>query len=209
MRAKLNSMKKIREAQNPLISAWNWRRDNIWNMFTPFHIIPIMVDFDFNMQGMNNYIASNQSYLNFNWAFDVPRQERPSRFGEDRYTNITYKFYEDEVDNLSQNKSDEENLNTRVKWIGFKQLFFNSTIIADESFPNAFVRSTKFEDDPKYLANFYADIAIPYEGTANEQVGMQFYFGPNHYQTLKQYSDLNLERMVYLGYAIVRPVINI
>ncbi len=165
-----------------------------------------LVDFDINMRGMNNYIATNQSYLNFNWAIDVPRQERPSKFGEDRYTNITYKFFEDDVDNLSQNKSDEESLSTRIKWIGFKQLFFNSTIIADESFPNAFVRSTKLEDDPKHLSRFYAEIAVPYGGTANEQVGMQFYFGPNHYQTLKQYSDLNLERMVYLGYAIVRPV---
>ena len=49
-----------------------------------------MVDFDLNLQGMNQYIASNQSYLNFNWSFDVPRQERISKFGEDRYTNITY-----------------------------------------------------------------------------------------------------------------------
>src|SRR5690554_3395948 len=67
-----------------------------------------LVDFDLNIRGLEEYIASNQSYLNFSWSFDVPRQERPSRFGEDRYTNIMYKFFEDDVDNLSQNKSDEE-----------------------------------------------------------------------------------------------------
>lgn len=164
-----------------------------------------LVDFDMNIQGLDQYIASNQSYLNFTWSFDVPRQERPSRFGEDRYTNIMYKFFEDDVDNLSQNKSDEESLSTRVKWIGFKQLFFNSTIVAKESFPNAYVRSEIFEENPVYLANFYADISIPYQGTSNEQMNMQLYFGPNHYQTLKQY-DIDLERLVYLGYAIVRPV---
>ena len=164
-----------------------------------------MIDFDVNLQGMSEYIASNQSYLNFSWSFDVPRQERASRFGEDRYTNISYKFFEDEVSNLSQNKSDEENLSTRVKWIGFKQLFFGSTIIADESFPNAEIRQEKTKDDPEYLANFYADVAFPYQGVQSETIGMQFYFGPNHYQTLKQY-DLDLERQVYLGYAIVRPV---
>jgi YidC/Oxa1 family membrane protein insertase len=164
-----------------------------------------LVDFDINLQGLDQYIASNLTYLNFNWGFDVPRQERPSRFGEERYTNITYKFYQDDVDNLSQSKSDQENLSTRVKWIGFKQLFFNSTIIANEAFPNAFVRSERFEDHPKYLANFYAEIAIPYQATGNEQFDMQFYFGPNHYQTLRQYG-IDLERQVYLGYAIVRPV---
>jgi YidC/Oxa1 family membrane protein insertase len=164
-----------------------------------------MIDFDLNLQGMNQYIASNQSYLNFTWSYDVPRQERASRFGEDRYTNISYKFFEDEVGNLSQNKSDEENLNTKVKWIGFKQLFFGSTIISDDSFPNAQIRQEKTNDNPEYLANFLADIAFPYQGAPNETIGMQFYFRPNHYQTLQQYG-LDLERQVYLGYAIVRPV---
>ena len=164
-----------------------------------------MIDFDVNLQGMEQYIAANQSYLNFTWSFDVPRQERPSRFGEDRYTNINYKFFEDDVDELSKNKSDEEDLTTRVKWIGFKQLFFNSTIIAEDAFPNAFVRSDKYEENPEYLANFHADIAFPYQGARSESMDMQIYFGPNHYQTLKQY-DLDLERLVYLGYAIVRPV---
>ncbi len=164
-----------------------------------------LVEFDINLQGLDQYIASNQNYLNFTWGFDVPRQERPSRFGEDRYTNIVYKFYEDEVDKLSQSKSDEENLNTRVKWISFKQLFFNSTIIASEAFPNALVRSERYEENPEYLANFYTEISIPYEGTPGEQIDMQFYFGPNHYQTLRQYG-IDLERLVDLGYAIVRPV---
>lgn len=166
-----------------------------------------LVNFDMNIQGMNQYIATNQSYLNFSWAFDVPRQEHYSKFGEDRYTNITYKFHEDEVDNLDKNKSDEENLTTRVKWIGFKQLFFSSTLIADEFFANAQVRQDKFEyeDNKDYLGYFQADIALPYNGTNQETVGMQFYFGPNHYQTLKQY-DLDLERQIDLGYVVIRQV---
>jgi YidC/Oxa1 family membrane protein insertase len=164
-----------------------------------------IIDYDIRMEGMKDYIASNQSYLNFSWAVDVPRQERASRFGEERYTNINYKFFEDEVDNLSSNKSDKKDLSTRLKWIAFKQLFFNSTIIAEESFPNAYVRSEFYEENEKYLANFNADIAIPYQGTDSEIFNMKFFFGPNHYQTLRQY-DVDLERLVYLGYAIVRPV---
>jgi YidC/Oxa1 family membrane protein insertase len=76
-----------------------------------------LVDFDVQMKGMNQYVATNQSYLNFSLAYDVPRQERKSKFGEDNYTNITYKFFEDEVDNLAKNKSDEEKLSTKIKWI--------------------------------------------------------------------------------------------
>ena len=164
-----------------------------------------LVDFDINLQGMNQYIASNQTFLNLKWAIEVPRQEKISKFGEDRYTNITYKFFEDETNHLSNTKSEEENLSTRLKWIGFKQLFFSSTIIADDAFPSALIKQEKTEKDPKYLAAFSADITVPYEGKQTETNGMQFYFGPNHYQTLKQY-NLDLERQIDLGYAIVRPV---
>jgi YidC/Oxa1 family membrane protein insertase len=164
-----------------------------------------LVNFDLKMQGMNKYIAANQSYLNFNLSYDVPRQERISQFGEDGYTNITYKFNGDEVDNLSKTKSAEESLSTPLKWISFKQLFFNSTIIANESFANAQIKQTKFEENSNYLANFRADISLPYEGDENQTVGMQFFFGPNHYQTLKQY-DIELESNVYLGYPVVKEV---
>jgi YidC/Oxa1 family membrane protein insertase len=163
-----------------------------------------MVGFDVKMEGMNSFVAANQPDINFIWSFDVPRQERKSQFGEDRYTQIYYKFFEDDVDKLSATKSEEKNL-TRTKWIGMKQLFFTSTIIAEESFPSAQVRSTRMDSDDKYLANFYTAISLPWTGKMSEKYTMSFYFGPNHFQTLRQYK-MDMESQVYLGYAIVRPV---
>jgi YidC/Oxa1 family membrane protein insertase len=163
-----------------------------------------MVGFDVKMEGMNSFVAANQPDINFIWSFDVPRQERKSQFGEDRYTQIYYKFFEDDVDKLSATKSEEKNL-TRTKWIGMKQLFFTSTIIAEESFPSAQVRSTRMDSDEKYLANFYTAISLPWTGKMSEKYTMSFYFGPNHFQTLRQYK-MDMESQVYLGYAIVRPV---
>lgn len=160
--------------------------------------------FNVRMQGMDQLVAANQPYINFLWGFDVPRQEKKSQYGEDRYTNIYYKFYEDEVDKLNANKSDEENLTTRTQWIGLKQLFFTSTLIASESFPAAQVRSTRMTDDEKYLANFSTAISLPWEGKPRTEYGMSFYFGPNHFHTLRQYK-MDLESQVNLGYSIVRP----
>ena len=164
-----------------------------------------IVDFDVNMEGLNSVIASNSANLNLVWSYDLPRQERISKWGEDRYTELNYKFYEGDVEKIRQGKADREDLSTKTQWIAFKQLFFNSTIIADDYFSGAQIESNPFEENPDYLANFKADIAIPFTGSPRENFGMSFYFGPNHYQTLKQY-DIELERLVYLGYAIVRPV---
>lgn len=164
-----------------------------------------MVDFDVNMDGMNSYITSNQPFLNLSWGIRIPRQEKKSQYGEDRYTNIYYKFFEDDVEKLNATKSDEKNLSTRIKWIGMKQLFFNSTLIADESFPLAQVRSNRLANDDGFLADFATDISLPYEGKPNEKYGMAFFFGPNHFHTLRQYK-MDLESQVALGYSIIRPV---
>ncbi|MCW0482902.1 membrane protein insertase YidC [Gaoshiqia sediminis] len=164
-----------------------------------------MVGFHVKAVGMNNLISSNTNYLNFNWAVAGPRLERKSQYGEDRYTSVNYKYFGDEVDKLSPAKSSEETLKTKVKWISFKQLFFNSTIIADEAFPTADVKFNYTEDSKRYVGDFYADIAFPYEGDPNQAYGMKFYFGPNHYNTLKQY-DIELDQLVNLGYSVLRWV---
>ncbi|HAX95405.1 MAG TPA: membrane protein insertase YidC [Prolixibacteraceae bacterium] len=163
-----------------------------------------MVGFDVNMEGMNQLVSSNQTDLNWIWSFDVPRQEKISQYGEDRYTQIYYKFYEDDVDKLSPAKAESKNL-TRTKWIGLKQLFFTSTIIADESFPAAQVKSEPYKEDEAFIANFFAGISLPWESNASQNYGMQFYFGPNHFKTLNQYKN-DMASQVYLGYSLVRPV---
>jgi len=164
-----------------------------------------LVGFEVNTKGLNNIITTNSNYLNFNWNITVPRQERKSKFGEDNYTTIYYKYLEEKADKLSTGKSGSESLRTKTKWISFKQLFFSSTLIADDAFPTVDIKSELTIDDPQFLGNFNADVALPYEGKESESIKMKFFFGPNHYSTLKQY-DLSMEGLINLGYAIVRPV---
>jgi YidC/Oxa1 family membrane protein insertase len=164
-----------------------------------------MVGFEILSGGMTGFIANNQPYMNLQWAFSVPRQEKKSQYGEDRYTNVYFRYFQDETDKLNANKSDEENLSTRVQWIGMKQLFFNSTLIADEFFPDAHVKNERLANDEKYLSRFSSDISIPIDGKSAGKFGMNFYFGPNHFKTLRQYK-MNLESQVNLGYSIIRPV---
>jgi YidC/Oxa1 family membrane protein insertase len=165
-----------------------------------------MVDYDIRMNGMDEIINTNTGYLNFNFNYEVPRQERPSRFGEDRYTTIYYKFKDAELDELSQNKDDEESLNTPIKWIGYKQLFFSTVIIADDAFDNAVITSDKYdEENTEYLAHFSSDIGLAFDSRQEINYGMSFYFGPNHYQTLKEHG-YNLEKLINLGWPVVREV---
>jgi YidC/Oxa1 family membrane protein insertase len=164
-----------------------------------------VIGFDVRMVGMGSIINTNTGYLNFNFNFDVPRQELASTYGEDRYTTVFYKFKDAEVDKLKTNKSDSEELKTPVKWIGFKQLFFSSAIIADESFANAKVSTDKKDTKSPYLATFKSEIGLPFDLKTNNNYDMSFYFGPNHYQTLKDQGN-DMEKLIDLGWPIVREV---
>lgn len=164
-----------------------------------------LVGFEMNTQNLSKIITTNSNYLNFNWKIEMPRQEKQSKMGEDSYSTIYYKYQDDDVDKLSTSKSGSESLRTKTKWVSFKQLFFASTLIADDAFPTVDIKTELTKEDPRYVGTFNADVAFPYEGKDSESVKMKFYFGPSHYSTLKQY-DLSLERQINLGYVVVRQV---
>jgi YidC/Oxa1 family membrane protein insertase len=164
-----------------------------------------MVGFTINTKGMNKILAGNMNSLDLNWKISVPRQEKGAQ-NENNYTNIYYKYYEDEVNSLSPNqKKDEvtEDLRAKVKWIAYKQQFFSSVLIAKDYLINSTIKSYKMADNSKYLKRFESQITIPYENISSTSIPMSFYFGPNHYKTLKQY-HIDLEELVTLGKWIVK-----
>ncbi|HQN94207.1 MAG TPA: membrane protein insertase YidC, partial [Prolixibacteraceae bacterium] len=164
-----------------------------------------VIGYDIKLNGIERIISTNTGFIDFNFNFDIPRQEKASTYGEDRYTTIFYKFKDDEVDHLKTNKSDSEDLTTPVKWIGYKQLFFVSALIADESFANAAISTDKKDAKSDYVSSVKTEIGLPFETKTSQNYGMSFYFGPNHYQTLKEHGQ-DMEKLIDLGWPIVREV---
>ncbi len=169
-----------------------------------------MADFNINMVGMDQLLGATASFVDLRWEIDVPGQERVSS-NENNYSTIQYKFLGDDVDKLSERSDhDHEELRTRLKWVAFKQQFFSSVLIAEDHFASAIVEQQRFDEGP-YIRNYMMDVRIPIESSPTEIIPMQFYFGPNHFNTLKTYSrsylaarnyDLEMERMVPLGWGI-------
>ncbi len=168
------------------------------------------VDYNINLVGMDQLLGAGASFIDLFWEVNVPGQERVSK-NENNYSTIQYKFLGDDIDKLSERAdTGREEIRTRLKWIAFKQQFFSSVIIADDHFSSAIVQQERIEDG-HYLRNYVADIRLPLENSANEMIPMQFYFGPNHFNTLRSYSrqylasrgyNLELEKMVPLGWGL-------
>ncbi|NJK95964.1 MAG: membrane protein insertase YidC [Bacteroidales bacterium] len=165
-----------------------------------------MVGFKINMVGMDSVVASNYSSLDIIWKSVIPRQEM-GRKNENNYTTIVYKHLGEDVDEISAgigaNQTEEENIPNSIKWIAFKQHFFSSVLIAENRFNKPVLRSTNLEDTSKLLKAFEAVLPISYENKPNFTSDFRFYFGPNHYNTLKAY-NLDMEHIVPLGWSWIR-----
>lgn len=158
-----------------------------------------MTDFSIITHNMGNVIASNSSFLTLYWGVNLPQLEKSKDF-ENRYTGIYYKFYEDNVENMSLTSDEEETLPTKVQWIDFKQQFFSSILITETPFSDVLLTS-KVSKKAGYLKNAYAEIPLPYNGKMDEQYNLKFFFGPNSYPILKAYgNDIDLPDIINMGW---------
>ncbi len=158
-----------------------------------------MMDFDINFVGMNKYIDQGTNFIDLKWKNDLQQIERTV----DRYNGPTiyYKFYQDDVEYLSETKDASEELTTRIKWVSQKHKFFSSTLIAKDFFLNAKVKVlTEKDQKPPYLRTMEADLGLPYNISGNTNIPLSFYFGPNKYRTLRHYK-LGLEHQIPLGWS--------
>lgn len=160
-----------------------------------------VIDFDFNVVGMQNIVAGNTTRFDLTWRTVLKQQEKNFK-DEKAISTIYYSFLDEELDYLSETKSDEEAIKAEVKWISFKQKFFSTVLIAKEHFEDANLSIIQQDEDKEdFLKITEATLSIPYRHAPVENFGMQFYFGPNHYQTLKKLK-LKLERQIPLGWGI-------
>jgi len=121
-----------------------------------------MVDLDITLFGMDEIIAANLNSLDLNWEIFMPQQEK-GRQNENNYSSLKYKFFEGEVTGFRMRSTkdvEEEDIPTKIKWVGFKDQFFSSVIIADNFFANGYVRSEQLTS-AKYFRNMRTELGIP------------------------------------------------
>lgn len=160
-----------------------------------------MLGYRLNMVGMNQIVDPGTGFIDLTWSTEMRRQEM-SLENERNESTVYWKFDKESVDYLSERKDDDKSLKLPVKWVSFKSRFFVATLIADQAFINAEIKSftDPQQSDDKYLKSMSALIGVPYDYSPDHSFDMNFYFGPNKYSTLKQYK-LDLQRQIPLGWS--------
>ena len=166
------------------------------------YVIPddnYMLGFNLKTVGLNGVLANNVNYMNLDWKVDLLQHEKDV----DRFINTTVYYrsmIEKDVDRLNDRKHKEETINSSVNWVSFKERFFCNVLVSEKGFGSAKIGVDTYESaNPKYFKTMSAELEIPYNPNAEvNEFPMSFYFGPNHFKTLKSY-DLQLQRQIDVG----------
>lgn len=164
------------------------------------------VDNDFSFVGMGNVIPRNVSMFDIDWNVVIPRMEKGYR-NEKQYSKLNYMFPgEKKPERVGVGRDDDARVDAKISWFAFQQQFFSAIMRADNDFTSGdFVIRFFEENDPSHnlmvcSAKMRSDFTVGPDG--NVTVPFHFYFGPNHYRTLRDY-DQHYERIIPLGGSVI------
>lgn len=159
-----------------------------------------MLDFTLRSQGLNKVINSNKADLT--WDLKAFRRAKSISY-ENRYTEIVFQYGDGKDDYTGQgDEASEEGKD--VDWFAFKQHFFTTILLTDNSFEKGKFTSYNLVQDEQvdtlYTKRFVADIPLKLNNNEFAE-NMNLYFGPADYQLLKTY-EKNLDEIVPTGWGI-------
>ena len=168
-----------------------------------------MVGMSIQPHNMQLALAQNMSSIEMQWNQSIPQQEKGRKF-EERYAQLQYMFVGGDIDKLSEQKADRANESARLKWIAYKDQFFSTVMIAEDAFESTTMESTPLNQHSKYIKEYKTTTSLPLDITGQKSTNIRYYFGPNHYNTLKAYDKdvvsvekLHLNELVPLGWKLV------
>jgi YidC/Oxa1 family membrane protein insertase len=124
-----------------------------------------------------------------------------------RRTSLNYYTADGDLEKLQSLMGDgaeEELVEEPLKWITFKQRFFSSSIIADESFGQAKLEAESPEEDNLEIVKYMAAAVNMNLADLNEgAISYRYYFGPNNQQVMVNVAP-DFEENIDFGWPVVR-----
>lgn len=150
--------------------------------------------------GMQGVIPRNVSSFDLDFSVTVPRMEKGYR-NESQYSKIDYYFEGDKKpEEIGRGRNGSRRIDSKLSWFAFQQQFFSAIMRAPEQFASGqlAVSFIPENDESHNLMACSADMRCEFQPGQDVSVPFEFYFGPNHFQTLKEY-DRKYEKIIPLG----------
>ena len=150
--------------------------------------------------GLDAIIPRKVSSMDLSWKADIPRLEKGYK-NEKQYSRIDYYIDGDKSpEDIGNGKNATKSLEAGFQWGAFQQQFFSAILTAPQGFESGDLALDYYEeeDESHNLMACSAKMRTPLNINGNTTIPFDFYFGPNHFKTLKAY-DRKYEKIIPLG----------
>ncbi len=163
-----------------------------------------LVDFNIKLTGANKLITGGN--LNLSWQYAAAQQESDIAY-EKQNTQVGY-VTDGNFDYHTIGKRSSKNFTESVNWVGVRQRFFFTILVAKNNFSSGAMEWAIPPDSAKTILRSTANMKIVVPAGNSSIVPLSLYYGPSDYHTLKKY-NMQFDKLVNLGqgmYAFVRPL---
>ena len=163
-----------------------------------------MIDFTVQMEGADRLLT--QGNLNLTWQYKAVQQESDISF-EKQNTQVGY-IMDGEFDYHTIGRRSSKEFDKPVKWIGIRQRFFNTFLVAKNNFSSGNMEWAIPADTAKAVLQSIANMKMQLPVARSVSVPFSILYGPADFKMLKQH-DMSFEKLINLGqgaYAFVRPL---
>ncbi len=162
-----------------------------------------LVDWNIVMNGADKLLTNGM--MNIKWH-ESPLRHQYSIDYEKQLSNICFSV-NNEFDYISSKT--EATFEQPTQWVSAVQQFFNTTLIAKNSFNNGSVKWARRVDSTNILFDVDVNLQMKVEPSSSAvTIPMQLYYGPNEYKVLENAAP-EMDKIVNLGrdlYSFVRPI---
>ena len=194
----------VRKADGSQVITFTLSANNGQQVVHQYSVLPdaYMIDWNVSLTGADKLLS--QGLLNMKWNIETSQLERSAEY-ERQMSNICFSEG-NEFDYISANN--EKKFEQPVQWVSVVQQFFNSTLIAKNSFTNGQVNWQRKTDSTQSLATAETNLQMKLPVAASVSTAFQLFYGPSDYEILKKQAP-EMDRIVNLGrdmYSFVRPI---
>jgi YidC/Oxa1 family membrane protein insertase len=164
------------------------------------------LDYSIHVEGLDKEVTPQN--VIFKWKTAFRKTER--LFSEQRrVTQICYNYPTNGFDYSSEMSGDIDEATDDVDWVAYKQSYFSSIINPTDGFgkEGSKFHTHVYKDGDKkswtHLKDFSSTLNLKLNSTKDATISMNWFFGPNDYETLKSYNK-GYDDILNFGWGIFR-----
>lgn len=163
------------------------------------------VKFDVSFHNLGEVSAKS---VDLKWNMAMAKTEKLLS-EQRRVSTVCFQYDDESFSYLKEMADDKQEFEKNVNWIAYKQSYFSAILQPDKAFGRNDAKASvhTYKEGEKnfhsHIKSYRTTVRLPLANTTSGTVSMNWFFGPNDYETLKSYHE-GYDDILNFGWGIFR-----